>query len=157
MEKNILGTFILGFISIIVGVVLISSIGNSTESFDDIDRVNTTIAISNARFQLPQTDVTGILFFGSVQNNTEDSVVVIGQNVNFTRAGLITVGKNISNNETNTFFTDKTYNITYTHEGDNFVGDGTSRVLTNLVVLFFALAIALGAFAMVRQIYPDMF
>ncbi len=95
---------------------------------------------STATGQTSNVDVTSVSFFGNATVNTDvTSGVNVGEEVNFTETGAITVSLEI--------FTSSDHNISYMYEGDLYVKDTKSHPLLKLITLFFAIiiiAIAIG-------------
>lgn len=108
--------------------------------------------------EVVNNDLTAVSYFGNVSNNTrDDSAIVIGTDVNFTKAGVITVGQNITDDDNLSIFSSGTYNISYTYEGTNYVTNSTARTLLGLIVIFFVIAIILVGFHMVNKGFSDVF
>ena len=155
-----LGTLLMGFIVILIGIVLIQPIANDVAANDDIlTTFNESVAVTSGLGTLsdPNDRVTGITFFGNGSANTFQSEVTIGTHVNFTRLGVLTVTQNVDINSTSEgnftlSFADGTYNVTYLYEDDLYIGDRTARALENLVPLFFAIfVLSLGVVMLVHS------
>ena len=94
-------------------------------------------------------DVTSLDFFGNATISTHITGIAIGAEANLSSKGNLRVS---------TYnFTDGTYNVSYTHEGVNFVANKTARTLINLIIIFFALAILAIGFMIMRDSFPDLF
>lgn len=141
-----------GFIIILIGVVLIGSIANSISELDDTialtDNETLTWAGNNTAITLANDDI--VSNSEVVYNNTH----ALTRTTDYTMTSSTITFINASDPAV-AYDTDA-LNITYTHEGDNYLADSTSRSLINLVILFFALAILSVGYLMVKKGYDDM-
>lgn len=152
-----LGILIVAFIAILVGVTFLESLADTVAGNDVIDTTNTTVTIASGVGNLADADVTQILYFGSVQNNTDDdSSIAFDTEVNFTYAGRVTVSQDVDGDSA-TGFGNGVYNITYKNEGVNYVPGSTARSLENLIIIFFVLGILGVAIFAAYRTYPEMF
>ena len=114
------------FIAIIVGVVLAQVIGDqikATSSLISVSNesitisntnnviVNESITITSGSGDTLNTSVVRVGFFGNGTNNTDLAAVTIGEEVNFTRDGVIRVS-------TDQFPGASPYNISYNYTSD---------------------------------------
>ncbi len=150
------------FIVILVGVVLINSIADSVSELDDIIPL-----LNNQSFAWAGNNTL-------VKYNDADAIPSTVQAYhNGTKMGLNT---NYSTDQYGIYILNQTaaasvgvfdsadiqgegtpiYNMTYTHEGDNYLNDSTSRTLMNLIIIFFALAILSVGYVIVMKAYDDM-
>ena len=228
--KNGLSGIVGGFIGILVGIILIGVVADNISEFDDIvNVVNESLTISVTDTTITNESVTldgsnqvqitapvySVTFFGNITNSTDITGINVGEEVNFTKEGLITVDggtvfpgsgpynisyttktagtgttsvtsgitsldffgnatisthitgiatgaeANLSSTGTarvSTYnFTAGDYNVSYTHEGVNFVASKVSRTLVNLVIIFFALAVLAIAFLVTKNAFPELF
>jgi len=158
-ENNKIGSIVFLFIALLLGIVFIQAIGNNVAGNTQLSsKVNEQITITDGVGATDEDDVVGLSFFGNNSNNTNDSTITVGTDVNFTRAGAITVTQNLTPLiENQTIFANGIYDVSYTYEGNLFVADSTSQTLLNLVVLFFALFILLIAYLGAKKFIPDLF
>jgi len=155
VENNNLGMLIGAFIIILVGVVLIGAIADSVSEMDDTIRLannesltwagnDTAIALANADYILG-SEIVYNSSYGTLTSGTDYFMTRGGDSSTIT----------YTNVTADTYDTDK-LNITYTHEGDNYLDDSTSRNLLGLVILFFALAILAVGYNIVIKAYNNL-
>ena len=141
---NKLGMIVGGFIVILFGIVLLGAIADSI--YDTVTlstATNETVAIVNQGGETANADVVSTSFFGNATNNTFLTQVTLGEEVNVTSNGSIT----LSSAE---FPADGDYSISYSYEGANYVANSTSRTILRLITIFFAIAVmASGAMLVV--------
>lgn len=132
------------FIVIIMGVVFLQILAdNQIENTELSNTFHEQITITSGAGQTNNDDVVSLQFFGNGSVNTDQSNIVLGEVVNFTKPGVITVSQNNGN------FSNGNYNISYTYEGDLYVVDTKSHPLLNLMVIFFVFVIiAMGITAL---------
>ena len=131
MENGKLARIILAFIAIVVGLALIGNLGNVIYAATTLSSVvNESIVITSGAGQTANDDLSSVSYFG---NQSRDCSVNISTLVNWTRAGVITIGG----------YPDTTYNISYLYEEDEYVAHSTSRTLLPLLTLFFGMGIFL--------------
>lgn len=131
-ETNKVGVFVGVFIALIVGIVLLSSLSDSVyENSNTYESINETIAIGLNSGTTAEDDVITVTNFNNI---TDDLTASVNTDVNFTRAGVITI-----NNDS--IPPVRNFNITYGYEGDLYIRDAPARVINNLVIIFFALAL----------------
>lgn len=126
-----LGILLSVFLALIVGIPLISQLGNSVNEATTAQTVqNETVTFTGGNGTLANDEIVALT---SIVNNTGYSYTnQIGVGVNVTSGGAIT--SNVSGADT-------TYYVAYTYTNDNYVADSQSRTLISLLVLFFALAL----------------
>lgn len=96
-----------------------------------------------------EDSLTSLSSFTNVTIGNEITGIELGDEINFTKGGTITVS---------TYnFTAGSYNISYGFQPDLYVQNGTARTLLKLIPLFFVLAIMAIGFLMVRKSFPDVF
>ena len=229
-STNALNVIVGGFIALILGIILIGVVADSISTLDDIvNKVNESITVTvtdtttvNQSVNLSGTNqfnvsspLYGITFFGNATNSTHNTGVNVGEEVNLTRDGLVTVAggtvfpgsgpynityltktlgagttsvtedvtsldffgngsisthvtgitagtevnlSSVGNLRVSTYnFSGGTYNVSYTHEGVNFVASKVARTLINLIIIFFALAVLAIGFMIARDSFPDLF
>ena len=133
-DVNKVGIFISVFIIILLGIVLIDSIGDTIHAATNLNTLtNESVVITASVGQLAQDDVDTLSYFG---NNSNDTSAFIGTLINYTKAGAIVTDATMGNT---------TYNATYTYEGDEYIVGSNNRVLIKLVIIFFAIAILAAA------------
>lgn len=93
-------------------------------------------------------DIVSVSYFGNGSINTDTTGIDFDTDVNWTKGGAIVVDS--------INFTDVTYDFSYEFEGTNYVTDATSRVLLNLVTLFFSIAVMLIGFFVAKKGFEDM-
>lgn len=130
--------FIGAFITVIVGISLLGSLGDSVNdgtTLSNIRNESMAFAAGGVTASAAQDDVVSITFFGNFTNGTvNDLTSNVNTLINFTKAGVITI-------DNATVPTGVTYNISYQYEDDEYVVHGTSRTLMPFYVLFFTIAI----------------
>jgi len=139
MENNInkVGVFLSVFITIIVGIILLSVVSDSTYDATTLqESVNETIVFTGTVGYINTTNTAqdDIISVTNFDNLTDDLTANIDTDINWTKAGVITVSRDVVG-------TNNSFNISYNFEGDNYVAHSTSRTLIKLLVLFFALAL----------------
>ena len=92
-------------------------------------------------------DVVSLSFFGNGTNNTFQSSITIGAQVNFTKPGVITVDS--------LPFDPGVYNISYQYEGELYVVDTKTHPLLKLLTVFFVLVIFAFGFLAIRESSDD--
>jgi len=105
-------------------VLVVVGIAFLSTSADTVSQLTDVYPITNSSF--------------TALNNT--FVVFDSTAVNVT--GISAVRNNVSTTLTN--------GLNYTYTDPSYINDGAARALTNLIPLFFALAIALGVFGYIR-------
>ncbi|KKN26857.1 hypothetical protein LCGC14_0870620 [marine sediment metagenome] len=124
---------IMGFVTIIIGLVLIQVIA------DDVERVKiATIPIVNESLASGTTITLAndeLTIFSGLRNLTTQNIVITQCNSTLATGVLVC----------NSTKLESTVNADYTYIPDNFVRDSTSRTILSLTILFFAIGImALG-------------
>ena len=150
MDGKDLGLLLGSFIIILVGVVLVNSIGDSLYLASTISTVtvNESITMATGTGEVANNDVTLITFYGNGSDSTGTGAFVVAESVNVTKAtGVVVV------NDTST----GAYNITYEYEGTEYVTDSQSRTLINLIPIFFVIAIVLVGYVIVVRSYEKLF
>ncbi len=136
-----------GFIAILVGVVLLGPIADSIAALDV-----TVPLLNNQSFAWPENN-TRVAFD---DNDVITSTVVAY--ANNTKMGLTTnysvdgIGITILNRSAGTGEWDLfVYNVSYTHEGNEYVADKNSKTLLNITIIFFAIGImAVGVLIVIK-------
>jgi len=170
MENNNVAKIIVGFFMIILGVVLIASVANSSDAVTSkVNIVNETIDLSTARdeggnginitssnytvtnaptsWKVTECPISGVLY----GNATADWAS--GTDYNFYAASGILQVLNSTITGTESIGTNDTY-VDYTYCPDSYVNIAWGRSVLNLVAGFFALAImglGLGLFYSVAK------
>ena len=121
-----------GFIAILIGVVLITPIGNDIENVKISSRtlLNESVTISSGLGTLTFDE---LISFDSCRNSSMDNIFSGGDCNVTTATGEVSV--------TPANFSDGLAFIGYTYEPDSYVHSGTARTLISLTTLFFAIAI----------------
>jgi len=133
-DVNKVGIFITVFVVLILGLVLIDSIGDQVYLATNLGSlVNESVVITAGAGQLAQDDVDTLSYFG---NNSNDTSAFINTLINYTKAGVITTDPTVGNT---------TYNASYTYEGDEYIVGSNNRVLIRLIIIFFAIAVLAAA------------
>jgi hypothetical protein len=133
LEQNKLGILLITFITLLIGIVLVRSLADSTYiATNTYTQANESLAITSGVGQLSQDDVAGISWIG---NQTHSATSVLGTSVNWTRAGVVTAGTGYNSSDHYGF------NVTYSYENDEYVSNSTARTLIGLLILLFVLAI----------------
>ena len=158
MNNNNLGFLLGAFIIILVATVLIDSIADTVSELDD-----TVTLANNESITWPGNDTAFDLANDDIVTNSE---IVYNQSHKLTRgthytmgSGTITFTNDSAEGEDPAYdFTagSPTLNITYTHEGDLYLDDTSSRTLIDLVIIFFALGILAVGYLIVKRGYDDM-
>jgi len=122
-----------GFILLLIGVNLIAVIGTSVAGNIQLsDSGDEVLAIASSLGQTANDDVVDLTYFGNKTVNTTTNARA--SDVNFTRAGVVTVNGTAWNDG-------GTYNVTYSFEADLYVADSRARSIMPLITIFFALGI----------------
>ena len=145
------------FISILVGLVLFLPIAQNVGSVTDTQVFNTTE--SGTVFTAPasgaSTDLTGQELIGDavVQNGSDGTAIETAGNWTVTEIVSTTTGvKTLSFTTTaGSEFASKSVNLTYTYGPDGYIESAGARSITGLIVLFFALGIAVVAMTPVMR------
>lgn len=134
-EKFSLGMLIMFFVAVVIGVVLIQVLADRQVALTELSTTtNESIIMTSQSGEVTNVDLEGLTFFGNATNNTNQASVTIGQEVNFSKNGSVTVSSLH-------FPADGNYNVSYSFQGDLYVDDKESRTLLVLIILFFVLAI----------------
>lgn len=165
--KNQMGTLILIFITIIIGITLVTALGNQIwENVNAYSVVNDQIEINSTRgvgvdsgkneitdestISLSNDNIVS-LTSGAFDNGTTLTVNV-DYNLTDADAGTVTLYN------TTTFASVNTTNMTnwtYTH-GDLYVTSATSRtILNNLILIFIITGLVIWVYAYVRRTWLD--
>ncbi len=151
MLGGIFGGIITAFVAVIIGVNLLipvaDTVGVLTGTFSETNR---TFTASNN---------TAVSFIGTDQNITNvpvfrDGATTLINNSNYTvdiNSGLVTM--TIAYADDNSVAT-QVWGVDYSYNRNSFINDAAARSVTNLIPLFFALAIMAAGFLAVRF---DMF
>jgi len=131
-QDKTLGIIIGGFVTLIIGIILLNSIGASIDDATLSKSVGQeSIVIASSSGTTLEDDLIGVSFFGNKTINTSNYATELNTMVNWTAAGLITVSPgNLS---------DETYEISYTYTGNNYVNDSKSRTILRLIPIFFVI------------------
>ncbi len=140
-----LGGIIIAFIAIIIGLSLFISvadtIGTITGTFSVTDQDTSLINGTPVEFLgagFNATAITGVVRGATTCNETTDWVGDLSANtINLTGA---TSACDTAD-----------YNVSYTYQTNDFISDGAVRSISNLIPLFFALAIMAGSFIAIRR------
>ena len=133
-DVNKAGIFITVFIILLLGIVLIDTLGDQIYLATNLGSItNESVVITAGAGQLAQDDVDTLSYFG---NKTNDTSAFINTLINYTKAGVITTDPTVGNT---------TYNASYTYEGDEYIVGSNNRVLIRLIIIFFAIAILAAA------------
>ena len=135
-EKALAGV-ILTFIGLILGSIFLGEISTFVTGNTDLSSASQeSIVISSSTGQTANDDVVVTSFFGNTTFNTTNVNVDLGEEVNVSSVGVVTV--------TAANFSDATYKIDYTHEGELYVsGSSSARVIIGIIPIFFAIFILL--------------
>ena len=150
MDNKPLSIILMAFITIIVSVILISSLGEQNQRIQTLDTVtDDTFTASTTCTRV----ATGCI--DSITNVKNLSVTAAVGNYTLCTSST----GNIDGIQLATTLYTGTMNATYTHSPScGYVKDGTSRTLSNLIPLFFAIAILLAViFYIKRSEIFDMF
>lgn len=124
------------FVVIILGIVFLSVIADNEIANTELsDVTNESITIASGTGNTANADVVSLAFFGNATTSSDassDVTLSLGANINFTKAGVITL---------NGTFADGIYNASYGYEGDLYVVDTKSHFALKLVALFFVFVI----------------
>ena len=142
-----MGIFIGIFMAVIVGLILLTAsaqqVGDVTNT---IDVANESVASSNGTtlaliVELQGKSVSDVV----VYNGSDDMVVTSGNYTIYNNQvidGTETAGINVSTDVTQQ---GEAWNVSYTYEPTTYISDGGGRVVAGIIVLMFALAIAIVA------------
>ena len=160
MEKNSTTKLIIGFLVLIVGIALIGSIANSTNSLTDLDSVsNETISIASDRTVAGDCPMgvngTNVLTIANAPSGWKQDGCPISSFVLYNQTGVVTTSTTDYTFFTNngTFFLknttlwgncantiNDTY-VSYTYCPDDYMNIAWGRTLLDLISGFFALAL----------------
>lgn len=124
------------FIAIIIGVSLLSTASDTTSSLTD------TYSVSNESLTGVVKDVETttanfpIVAVSEVRNGSGSALAGDGSEWNLTDA---------TNGGVTIYTANGTYQIDYTYRSSDYIEDDAARSLTDLIPLFFALAVLLGS------------
>lgn len=142
--KGNMGIIIMVAIALLIGVVLMTQLGDSVASVTKTDSVDNEsfVGLVDNYVALTNDDLSSV---SEIRNASHIALTVnTDYVVNLTDGGInITAAGNNTDVDPNTFYVD------YVYFGDNYVKNSTSRIITNLIVIFFAIflmAIAVMAF-----------
>jgi hypothetical protein len=155
-DNNKVGVFVTAFITLIVGIVLLSSLA---------DRIWLGTDATYTATDESQTLVNGTAV--SLDNNWVTSVTKVmaengTANYTLTVTTQYTVGNLNDDGVATVTLIDGGYDgntsyISYAYEDDDYIRDGSSRVFIRLITLFFAFAIlATGLWAMYKMGIMDL-
>ena len=145
MEKNsLVGLFIGGFITIIVGILLAQQLGNSVQAGIVPPVVNESVTMAAGTGTLAQIP---LLIATSIENTTNKSST-FGTHTNVTLA----TGAIVSSE-----YMVGTYHVVYTYVGNQYMQDKTSRNFYPMYLLFFVVAIFAVAATLAYKQFPEMF
>lgn len=156
MKENNLGLILGAFIVILVGVVLIQSIADSVSELDDTIPLTTNQSFTwqgnNTEVAFDDDDV----ITSTVVAYCNVSTLTLNENYTVSDAGISIINLTAGTGGVGHTIQLCNFNMTYTHEGDNYVEDTTSRTMIGLVTLFFALAILIVGYVIVKKSYENM-
>lgn len=165
-DKGKLGMFILAFVTVIVGIALISSLADSvwinTNTFSKSGANNNTVDISSVRVlgsnNFTTTSVSlGDTYIRSLTQVRWENGTILTRDTDFTldeTAGtfvMLNSTTNRNHNETVTNLTEWDY--TY---GESYITDTSSRTLLNLIVIFFVIGLVIGLVALIMKRWQEM-
>lgn len=141
-----LGGIVAGFVAVIIGLTFFVSIGDTvgtmTGTFTTLNESFTALNNTDVAFTTDSNkNVTAIT---AVRNNASITLINSdGVPGNFTQVvANRTIKMNISYSDNQTGNTgSQTWFVDYTYQTNDFIEDGAVRSITNLIPLFFALAI----------------
>lgn len=135
--------FMVAFISVVVGLTLFTSIADTTGSLTQ------TYSVENVSFTALNS--TAVVFAGTGQNVTVISEVrnnvsaALSSPTNYTSS---VAGRSVTMNvnySANTGFASQTWYVDYSYQTNDYIDNGAARSVTNLINVFFAIAILAGA------------
>jgi len=127
------------------GNITVSQINFTGVSPYNISYVYVTAGVG----EVAENDLTGVSYFGNSTISTSITGIEIGDEINYTAAGVISI---YTMN-----FSAGTYNISYNYEGTGYVTNSTARTLLSLIIIFFAIAIIIVGYNMVTKSFSDLF
>lgn len=133
MANKLFGGLMVGFVAIIIGLALFVPIGDKADSITNAQSVTNEsfTGVDNVSVDLDHNYFAAV---SAVRNSTHDTLTVTTDYTVQDDDGSITV---LTGNGT--------YYADYTYYADDYVYDASTRTLTNLILVFFALAIVAGA------------
>ena len=146
MEMNKIGIFLVAFLTLIIGINLLTASSESLVTTTTLsDSVNETLTFANGTMTdgRNQTNVAqagvgvglkSVSYFANITGG--DLTSKIGTNVNWTSAGVVTI-----NRADQTIGANNTYYITYKYGLSSYTDDANSRTIIKLIGLFFAVAV----------------
>lgn len=154
MEKNkILGVIIGSFLTILIGLVLISSLGKQNAEVQTLTtNSQDQFIVDNATCVRISTGCIDAV--SDVRNATGETPVVtqLANNVTLCKSSTGQIDGVILPYASQYGMQGETANATYTESSNcMYVKDATSRTLTNLIIVFFAIAIVLGGLYWLRE------
>lgn len=135
MDKNIL-LIVSILIAILIGTVLMIPLVNKVSSTKNIvTATQEQITVASGTATLDNDD---LVTFTNMKNS---STVLVNNNL----STEVRVNVSFDTGIVTTSYKDGGYNVTYTAYSDDYIKEGTSRNLTSLIIVFFALALVATA------------
>jgi hypothetical protein len=155
-QMNKVGVFVIAFITLIIGIVLLDATADSVYLSTDATYTAThesQTLVNGTAISLDNNWVTSITSVVAINGTSEDTLTVDTQytigNLNDDVVATITLIDGAYDGNSS--------KITYEYEDDSYVRDSTSRVFIRLITIFFALAVlATGLWAMYKMGIMDL-
>lgn len=133
VDQKDLGILLLGFITLLVGIVLLSTLGDNIN-----ENVNLfTYTNDSLNFDAASTGTltnTRIVSVSNIRNNSADLTANLSNGINVTNTGDVTVDSD---------FTNQSINFSGNFGGTAYVQSANARTITNLIPIFFAIGVFL--------------
>ena len=138
--KSPLGTLLVGFIGLLLGVILLIVLANTTDVITEGQtQVNESVVFASGVGSAGYSNLTSVW---GVSNATADYSALITTAINWSTNGDLKV---------NSSFENATLLVSYNFEHPDFVSDSASRAFIGLTILFFAIFVFLMGYAIVRK------
>ena len=157
MANKVFGLILLAFIAALVGLVLTQTIASNISGFTD------TIFANNTTFTLASfptvniTDMTGQEYISTtaaqISNSSNDTQALIATtNITIAEGISATTGlKSVQATVLDTVWSGQDVNITYTYGPDGYVDNAAGRSVSNLILIFLAIGIAVVVLAVTMR------
>jgi len=155
MANKVFGLILLAFIAALVGLVLTQTIASNISGFTDTILLSNTTVTAGAYPTVNVTDLTGQEFIsGKVFNATNVSGVdlITNTNVSIGEGISATTGlKSVQLTILDPQWASRSLNITYTYGPDGYVDNAAGRSVSNLILIFLAIGIAVVVLAVTMR------
>ena len=150
----------MAFLTIVIGVILLTSVGDITSEYDDIiTSTNESLTFAAGSVVVSNTpEITGgtagsVITSGTILSNSTNSTISV-TNYNIYSNGSLVLDAGASAD----LGASSLVNFTYTSYSDTYIESAPARMFSStLVILFFAIAILLATIIYCWKKYPELF